>query len=540
MKNIKYLFYSLLSASVVFTSCDSEDDLIKERIEDTTAEEVVYVPGTADFSNYIALGNSLTAGYMDGALYTEGQDASFVNIIGQQMVAAGLTGEFNQPDINSVNGFNSTFSDFSDPANPVIAGKTILDISIPGPVPTFPGDLISAYSGNKGALNNFGVPGAKVADLLMPGYGFPDLGNPYFTRFASNPSTTSILADALATNPTFYTLWIGSNDVLGYALGGGAGSDPLDVYSAAQFQADYSSIIGQLAAKGAKGVVINMPAMLLIPYLRAVPYNPVPLTADQATALNAGFAGFNAALDGLVAPPPFGLGVLDAADAEARKVSYAEGDENPLLIVDEDLTDLSGYFDILQSYAIITAEQRAALQPFVQARPATAADLVPLATAPVIGEDLNPLAPGTVLRGISYPLDDKYILTPNEQVAAVTARATYSAIIEGIAAATPGVEMYDIQPLFADIAGLSSAQATQLALTPSAIAAADGELGITYEGVKIAPDFSPSGLFSTDGVHPNPRGHAILANNLIDFINTKFGSNIPKVNSTVYRTVLFQ
>ena len=155
------------------------------------------------------------------------------------MVAAGLTAEFNQPDINAVNGYNSTFS---NPGAGVIAGKTILDVSIPGPVPTFPGDLITAYSGNKSALNNFGVPGAKTADLLMPGYGFPDLGNPYFTRFATDPSTTSILTDALATNPTFYTLWIGSNDVLGYALSGGTtrdidgnvidANDPLVTYSA--------------------------------------------------------------------------------------------------------------------------------------------------------------------------------------------------------------------------------------------------------------------------------------------------------------------
>lgn len=516
MKNIKYLFYSLLGATIVFTSCDSEDDLIEDRLNETAEVPVEYVSGSADFTNYISLGNSLTAGYMDGALYTEGQESSFANIIGQQMVTAGLTVEFNQPDINAVNGYNSTFS---NPGAGVIAGKTILDVSIPGPVPTFPGDLITAYSGDKSSLNNFGVPGAKVADLLLPGYGFPDVGNPYFTRFATDPSSTSIMADALATNPTFYTLWIGSNDVLGFALSGGVGSNPLDVYSAAQFQNDYGTIIGQLAAKGASGVVINMPAMLLIPYLRAVPYNPIPMDAATASATNSAYAGYNGGLSAAL-----GASIITQAEYDSRVINFTAG-QNGFIIEDPELTDVA----TLSGGAI----------PIPKYRQTNAGDLIPLSAGAILGTLADPDVPTSVY-GVGVALGDQYALTVAEQTAVVTARATYSAVIEGIAAATPGVEMFDIQPLFADLAGLTPALAAQLALSSAAQAAADSELGITYEGVYIAPDFSPSGIFSTDGVHPNPRGHAILANQLIDFINLKFGANIPKVNSTVYRTVLFQ
>ncbi|MDQ4139649.1 MAG: SGNH/GDSL hydrolase family protein, partial [Bacteroidota bacterium] len=45
----------------------------------------------------------------------------------------------------------------------------------------------------------------------------------------------------------------------------------------------------------------------------------------------------------------------------------------------------------------------------------------------------------------------------------------------------------------------------------------------------------PAGYFSLDGVHPNPRGHAAIANEFIKAINTAFGSTLPQVNLNNYR-----
>lgn len=542
MKNIKNIFlYSFLLVFVV-AACDSEEDLIEQRKTENPLppdEMETGEPGSADFTHYIALGNSLTAGYMDGALYSDGQANSYPALLGAQLQIEGVGGgAFNQPDINSANGFNTSFSDL---ANGVIAGRTELSLSMRAPVPT-DGELPTPYTGDKAVLNNFGVPGIQLGQLLTPATGGPDdpanpAYNGLYARFATNPGTSTILGDAIATDPTFFTLWIGSNDVLGYAITGGDGSVPLT--DAGTFQTYYGQVLGQLAATGSKGVAINIPPVLLIPYFRAVPYNPVPLDASQVEALNAGFTGFNTALDAIVA----NLG-HDAADAARRKVSYSEGAGNPLLIVDENLSDLSAEFDMLQGAGAITPEQRAALQPFVQARPADETDLVPLATSTSIGMDLNPTAPGTALLGISVPMGDKYILTIEEQTEIITARATFNGIIDGVVAATNGtigaenIVVHDVQPLFADLAGLSTAQAAQLALSPAAQAAADGELGYTYDGFNYAPDFSPNGLFSTDGVHPNPKGHAIFANSLINTINAGFGAEIPSIDVVPFRTVI--
>src|SRR5690606_22308160 len=75
--------------------------------------------------------------------------------------------------------------------------------------------------------NNMGVPGAKSFHLVAPGYGnianlTTGRANPYFVRHATSPDA-SVLSDALSMNPTFFTNWIGNNDVLSYATSGGTG-----------------------------------------------------------------------------------------------------------------------------------------------------------------------------------------------------------------------------------------------------------------------------------------------------------------------------
>jgi len=65
----------------------------------------------------------------------------------------------------------------------------------------------------------------------------------------------------------------------------------------------------------------------------------------------------------------------------------------------------------------------------------------------------------------------------------------------------------------------------------------DGVPGITVDGVALAPDFSPNGVLSTDGVHPNPRGNAIVVNRMLDVIEAKFGSTLPRINALSLPTV---
>ena len=57
--------------------------------------------GNADFTKFVSIGDSLTAGYADGALYLLGQQNSFPGMLAQQFAAVG-GGTFVQPFLNTI------------------------------------------------------------------------------------------------------------------------------------------------------------------------------------------------------------------------------------------------------------------------------------------------------------------------------------------------------------------------------------------------------------------------------------------------------
>ncbi|MGI4739395.1 MAG: SGNH/GDSL hydrolase family protein [Janthinobacterium lividum] len=63
--------------------------------------------------------------------------------------------------------------------------------------------------------------------------------------------------------------------------------------------------------------------------------------------------------------------------------------------------------------------------------------------------------------------------------------------------------------------------------------------GIYTNGVNNTATFASGNFFGLDGVHPTPRGYAIIANEWIRVINAYYGSTIPTVNANDYRGVLF-
>lgn len=547
MKKYKILLIALLPILFVTFSCDEDKDLLAElEAQNPLPEPVTGDAGSLSLTKYVAIGNSTTAGFMDGALYTDGQQQSIPALLAQQFQIEGVGGGvFQQPDINSANGF----SGLDGEGNPL--GRLVLSLSQQRPVPT-PGELPSAFSGDKAALNNFSVPGMRIVDVNDPGL----VSNGLYARFASNPGTSTVLGDALAASPTFFTYWLGNNDILGYAAGGG--DDESLITSQGDFQNALATSLGGLVQSGAQGVVMTLPPLVLLPYFRAVPYNAIALDTDQASQLNSAFTSFNLALVGLNQLSQSGSVpglVVTADDVAQRTVQYTAG-PNPILMQDDALTDYSrpgGEFDIMLGAGFITPAQRAALDPFGQSRPATADDLPTLIAASSLGSQVggNPQA----LLGISVPAPDNLILSASEVQTVVGTRATYNATIAGVVAqlnqASGGaITLVDVQPAFVDLFGLSPALASFLidpssganpflaSMGQAAAAAADGQLGIEVQGVNLRPDFAPNGVFSTDGIHPNPRGNAIIANIIIDALNASKDANIPSINVLALRSVI--
>jgi len=521
MKNLFKLSVALLIAAFLLYSCDGISDSLKDdRLEDNpvpTPDVVEGDPGTADFSRMVTIGNSLTAGFKDGALYDLAQSYSFGAQLSAQLALAGGSDTFNQPDINSVNGFNSAAS---NPAEGIILGRFKLDTSIPGPSPVINGELPTDFEGDRSALNNFGVPGIQVGQLLTPATGTPGnpAFNPFYARFASQPGASTILGDALATNPTFFTLWIGNNDVLGYALSGA--TNPAILTSSADFQQRYQAVIQQLAGSGAKGVIGTIPNVLAIPHFQAVAWNAPEFGEAEAAQLNTGLEALNQVYSIMASFNAGPLADFSADDAAQRRVEYEAG-RNPVLIVDTDLMDLEPQFDYLLEQEFISPGQRAALEPYRQARPMVQGELLLLAAATQLGTLADPDNP-TSIRGVVLPLAPQFSLTMNNIIEVETARQTFNgtmkAIVEQVNASAG-----ETQIAVVDFDGPQSIFTRLLGLDGSG-------LGVQVGTRTLAPDFSPNGVFSTDGIHPNARGIALVTNDYIRAIEDAFGATIPRIS----------
>lgn len=498
MKKIKYIF---LIAPFILASCDDDSFGVSPIIDQVTVPEtpnVTYTSGTANFSKFVSIGNSLTAGYSDGALFIDGQTNSFPNILAQQFALAG-GGDFNQPLMND------NLGGLLLGGNQITSNRLFLSFASgsPSPTPVSGTPTTEVSSVLTGPFSNMGVPGAKSFHLAAPGYGnvagvAAGLANPYFARMASSSSAT-VIGDAVSQSPTFFSLWIGNNDVLGFATSGGSGIDQTgnlnpatyggsDITDPNVFASVYNSLIAAFTSSGANmGVVANIPSITSIPYFTTVPYNAIPLDAATAAMLNQAFAPYNGGLQQLQ-----GLGVISAAEVSQRTINFVAG-QNPVLILDEDLTNLTIYNPALTNM-----------------RQATSADLLVLTSRTFLGTTVggNP----SLINGVSVPLEDKWVLTPEEQDAVETAIIAFNGTIEALAQQY-GLAFFDANALLKQLV----------------------TVGITENGIKTTGVYATGGGFSLDGVHPSPRGYAIIANGMIDAINQKYGSNLPKVNVGNYK-----
>ena len=462
--NIKYLMLSM--TLLVLTAC-IEDDMDSLADSDVPVE---VTSGSADFTRTVSLGASITAGFTDGALFFAGQQNSYPNIM------AGVMGQA----IENTDGNNFTQPYTDDNiggllfyGNQIAGPRLYFNGAGPAVLPATPTTEISNFT--PGPYSNLGVPGAQAIHLLAPGYGNlagvpAGLANPYFARMASSPNA-SVLEDALAQAPTFVTLWSGGNDALGYAISGGTSelTDP-DYFNYA-----FGTTIGALAQSAPGGLVANVPDVTSIAYLNTIPYNPVPLDAATAGALNDAFASYNGGLYYMQI-----IGLLTADEATARTITFVEG-QNPVTMVDEYLTDFSAFG--LPSY-----------------RQATMNDRIVLTAATFIGTSAG--GPGLV-NGVSVPLADNWVLSSNEVTEAQTATAAYNATIAALTAQY-GWALFDSHALLNQAAGP----------------------GIAFDDYVMTTDLVFGGLFSLDGVHPTSRGSALIANKMMEVIDAQYGSNL--------------
>jgi lysophospholipase L1-like esterase len=510
MKN-KFIYLTLLAAGLI--SCEPEFE---------NAVDANYSAGEADFSTYVAVGNSLTAGYMDGTVSRVGQTYSFPNLLSQQFALVG-GGAFSQPsyveDVNNLGGISGL---------PGFNNRLVINASVGAPQP-ISGTSTITLTPQATAYNNMGVPGAKSFHLLAAGYGNAaglqlGLANPYYVRHATS-ATSTVLGDAVSKNPTFFTNWIGANDVLSYATTGGIGTDQTGNPNAASYSSNditdptlfagvYSTIIDQLTANGAKGVVATIPSVTSIPFFTTVPYNPLTTTTLGQGNVAVGEATVNALNAQLYGPLKQALTAFGAG-SRINLLSTTGG--NPLLIKDESLTNLSA--QLTAAFTPTLGATTAAFygSVFGQARQATADDLVLLTTSGVIGTAPAGIPAPLDRFGITYPLQDQHVLIPSEKTAIANATSAYNNAIVSIAA-SKNLAVADMNAILGQlVSGLKSVEGSIYTANYFSGAATENKV-----------------LFSLDGVHPNARGYAVIANEIIKVINSHYKSKLPFLNPSYF------
>jgi len=199
-------------------------------------EDLIVTPpppyaGGAMFQRYVAIGNSITAGVQSGGINDSTQRQSYAVLVGGVMGGD----RFYYPSLNAP-GCPPPFTNIFTQARvggPLSTGATcfLRDPNIPPYV------------------SNVAVPGAETVDMLTNGPPPIANSNPLTLLFLGARTQVQAMQDA---RPTFVSVWVGNNDLLGGAEAG----DTTLVTDTAAFRIGYSKALDSIEATGASAILI--------------------------------------------------------------------------------------------------------------------------------------------------------------------------------------------------------------------------------------------------------------------------------------------
>ena len=200
-----------------------------------------------DFTRYVALGDSLTAGVASGSIMDYYQQRSYPQLLATQAGAGTLQGPFVAPpglspilELQSLSPLTIGATDMQPPADPF---EYFYNLTLEAP------------------YQNLGLSGANTNDLITKTGNALNLVSGNFDNVVyditlrvpqqPDPATWDLvdytaMVAAIGQQPTFVTVWIGNNDVLGAVLAA-TPMEGVTMTPVASFAADYAMLIGGLA-----------------------------------------------------------------------------------------------------------------------------------------------------------------------------------------------------------------------------------------------------------------------------------------------------
>jgi lysophospholipase L1-like esterase len=282
------------------------------------------------FDRYVSMGNSITAGFQSGGINDSTQQQSYAVQLARAMRSPFFPPLLNRPGCPPpyTNVFTQTRVGGGTPTTCALR-------KIPNPAPPY--------------ISNTAVPGAAVMDIL----------NNRDTASHANTLTQFILGGLTQVqmmeraHPTFVSIWIGNNDVLGAATSSPNAGDSTKITSVANFQARYSAMLDTVAAAGPRGaILIGVANVTAIPYFSAggtywaiknglgppgVAFPPTFTVSNNCAPVAAGIPGARG--DSTLVPFPYGAALLGAAAAGAPR-NLDCGDTVAAVVVPKELVKL--------------------------------------------------------------------------------------------------------------------------------------------------------------------------------------------------------
>jgi lysophospholipase L1-like esterase len=426
--------------------------------------------GSADFTRYVALGDSLTAGFSNNSLIYTHQAASLGRLL---HIQTGAGGTFEQPYI-SFPGLRNELFLYSFP-DPLAIAPGPGEIAWPSwefnlQDPEF-GSFPNFYLGQPlGYLpyDNLGIPGMGASEALSTTCDGPleDLdASPFYCTILRNPECEPVFNDPAAgtcgastedsmnaleqalysapdlgiTQPTFMTVWLGSADVLGAVLSGVV-IENVTITPVPEFTSAFSEIIERITDDEIQMAIANVPDATSTPWSTTIP----PFLVDPLT----------------------GAPVFDPGTGELVYLLGTDG----------------------------TGTQR----------PLTIDDKVILPASSLLATGVGiPVVYG----GTGEYLPDDVILDEDELQTIQTRIDAFNALIEA--------EAQDAGAAFVD----AFARMNQVI-----------EDGVVLGGFTFTADFLTGGLFGYDGIHPTNLGYGVVTQWFVDAINRTYGGAIPPVD----------
>jgi hypothetical protein len=185
--------------------------------------------GGAMFQRYVAMGNSITAGFQSGGINDSTQKQSYAVLVG-----AAMGGDhFYYPSLNAPG--------CPPPLTNIFTGARVGG----GTAATclFRNASIPPY------LSNVAVPGAETVDMLVNGPAAGTNSNALTQLFLGGRTQVQAMMDA---HPTFVSVWAGNNDLLGAAVAG----DTTLATDTMAFRISYSQALDSIEAAGAHAILI--------------------------------------------------------------------------------------------------------------------------------------------------------------------------------------------------------------------------------------------------------------------------------------------